>query len=214
MVTQRYSLGYAQKLKIGDNGLLQLGAELTYFQRSMDWSRLTFGDMIDPRRGFIYETVDIPRGGSVSGIDLSAGALFQFKSMYIGASLHHITEPDESLLYGYSPLPRKWGVQAGYKGHISPDWQIHPYIWYNNQQGFNMFYMMAEAQFKFLVFGAGYRLDDAYSAQLGVRFLKFDVLYSYDMTYSDLSGATAGAHEISGRFKFWNKTPHANYIEF
>lgn len=214
IVTQRYSIGYAQKLKVGNHGLLQLGAEFTYFQRVIDWSKLTYGDMIDPRRGFIYQTGEIPRGGSVSGIDISTGALFQYKDLYIGASLHHITEPDESLLYGYSPLPRKWGLQTGYTWQINSDWQIHPYVWYNNQQGFNILYMMAEAQFKFLVFGGGYRIDDAYTAQLGARFLKFDLLYSYDMTYSDLHGGTAGAHEISGRFKFWNKTPHDNYVEF
>jgi glycosyltransferase involved in cell wall biosynthesis len=44
------------------------------FQKYLDWSKLTFGDMIDPRRGFIYQTGDVPRGNGKRGyFDASAG---------------------------------------------------------------------------------------------------------------------------------------------
>ena len=54
---------------------IKAGFQATYFQKSLDWSKLTFGDMIDSRKGFIYETQDIPRGGTVKNVDFSAGIL-------------------------------------------------------------------------------------------------------------------------------------------
>ncbi|HNK40471.1 MAG TPA: PorP/SprF family type IX secretion system membrane protein, partial [Flavobacteriales bacterium] len=42
---------------------IKAGFQATYFQKSLDWNKLTFGDMIDPNRGFIYQTNDVPRGG-------------------------------------------------------------------------------------------------------------------------------------------------------
>jgi hypothetical protein len=52
---------------------LKAGFQATYFQKSLDWNKLTFGDQIDPRRGFIYTTNDVPRGGSVGNADFSPG---------------------------------------------------------------------------------------------------------------------------------------------
>ncbi|HRE96129.1 MAG TPA: type IX secretion system membrane protein PorP/SprF, partial [Flavobacteriales bacterium] len=85
----------------------------SYFQKSLDWSKLTFGDMIDPRRGFVYQTGDVPRGGSVGNMDFSAGILGFSENFYIGFSAHHLTEPNESLVTGTSPLPMKLSGHAG-----------------------------------------------------------------------------------------------------
>lgn len=214
LTTERYSIGYAEKLKFGDEFLIQFGIELSYFQREVDWSRLTFGDQIDPRQGFVYESFEIPRCGGTTGIDISSGLLVQYKKLYLGFSTHHINEPDYSLSCGTSPLPLNYGAQLGYQGNITSDWSIHPYIWYNHQGNGDILYAMTEAQWKFLVFGVGYRYDNDFTGLLGVRFLKFDILYSYDRTYSRPGYSSSGAHEISARFKFWNKTPHDNYVAF
>ena len=55
---------YAYQQAVSRNFSLSAGFQATYFQKSLDWNKLTFGDMIDPRRGFIYNTNDVPRGGS------------------------------------------------------------------------------------------------------------------------------------------------------
>ena len=54
--------------------------------------------MIDPRRGFIYETQDIPRGGMVQAVDFSTGILGFTDKYYFGAAVHHLNEPNESLV--------------------------------------------------------------------------------------------------------------------
>ena len=51
------------------------GAKAAMVNKYLDWDKLTFGDMIDPRRGFIYQTGDVQRGGSRYFFDASAGVV-------------------------------------------------------------------------------------------------------------------------------------------
>ncbi|WP_343788474.1 PorP/SprF family type IX secretion system membrane protein, partial [Wandonia haliotis] len=69
----RLSLIYSYHLKVNRKFSLLFGAEATYGQKFLDWNKLTFGDQIDPRRGFIYQTGDERRGGSKGYFDVSAG---------------------------------------------------------------------------------------------------------------------------------------------
>ncbi len=63
----RVSGMYSYQMKITRKFSIRLGMEATFWQKTLDWNKLTFGDMIDPRRGFVYQTGDIPRGGSRGG---------------------------------------------------------------------------------------------------------------------------------------------------
>ena len=62
-------------MKVSRKFSIRTGFEATYWQKSLDWNQLTFGDMIDPIRGFVYQSQDTPRGGTVGGLDLSAGII-------------------------------------------------------------------------------------------------------------------------------------------
>ena len=84
--TTRVSGIYSYRQAIGRKFSIKFGVEATFFQKSLDWSKLTFGDMIDPRRGFVYQTNDVQRGGSTSGIDFSAGLIGYSDVFYIGGS--------------------------------------------------------------------------------------------------------------------------------
>ena len=92
---------------------IKAAMQVTYMQKSLDWGNLMFGDMIDPRRGFIYETQDIPRGGMVQAVDFSTGFLGFTDKYYFGAAVHHLNEPNESLVVGTSRLPMKYTLHAG-----------------------------------------------------------------------------------------------------
>ena len=64
----RVSGVYSYQMKLSRKFSVRLGFESTFWQKKLDWNQLTFGDMIDPIRGFVYQTGDLPRGGSKSGI--------------------------------------------------------------------------------------------------------------------------------------------------
>jgi type IX secretion system PorP/SprF family membrane protein len=88
--TLRASAIYAYSINVTRKFTVNLGAEATFFQKSLDWNKLTFGDMIDPRRGFVYQTNDVPRGGTASGVDFSAGILGFSDKFYFGFAAHHL----------------------------------------------------------------------------------------------------------------------------
>lgn len=194
---------YAYQLKLGRKFSLRFGVQATYFQKSLDWSKLTFGDMIDPRRGFVYQTGDVPRGGSVGNVDFSAGVLGFSENFYIGFSAHHLTEPNESLVTGNSPLPMKI---SGHAGAVIPlnnnkystnEATISPNIMYRSQGTFQQLNMGLYINTKNIVFGAWYRNKDAFIALIGIQTDVVKIGYSYDVTISKLTNASGGSHEIS-----------------
>ncbi|MFZ1667033.1 MAG: PorP/SprF family type IX secretion system membrane protein, partial [Flavobacteriales bacterium] len=122
---------------------LKAGFQATYFQKSLDWNKLTFGDQIDPRRGFIYTTNDVPRGGSIGNADFSAGLLGYTDIFFVGFAANHLTEPNESLIVGQSKMPMKLTAHAGaaiplgVRGKYGePKTRLSPNILYQQQADF------------------------------------------------------------------------------
>ena len=85
----------------------------------MDWSKLSFGDQIDPIEGFIYPTAeDIVNYSNNKGFtDFATGfmgfgsANDKFDYYFFGFAAHHITQPDQGFL-GESRLPMKNNCQC------------------------------------------------------------------------------------------------------
>ncbi len=198
---------YSYQQAISRKFSLKAGFQATYFQKSLDWSKLTFGDMIDPRKGFIYETQDIPRGGTVSNVDFSAGLLGFSEIYYVGVAVHHLTEPNESLIVGNSPLPMKF---TGHAGAVIPidkrrrysESNISPNILYRRQGEFQQLNIGLYVNKGPLVGGIWYRFNDSFIALIGIQTDVIRFGYSYDVTVSELTPATAGSHEVSMTIQF------------
>jgi type IX secretion system PorP/SprF family membrane protein len=198
---------YSYYLKVNRKFRIMLGAQATYFQKYLDWSKLTFGDMIDPRRGFIYQTGDVPRGnGSHGFFDVSAGLVGFSKNFYFGLAAHHLNRPDESMILGDSKLPiRLTGhmgatIPLGRRGRYSSSTALMPNIIYQYQNGFQQLNIGAYLKYEAFTIGAWYRNRDAFILSLGLTTEKFRIGYSYDLTVSQLGGVSGGSHEISMGF--------------
>jgi type IX secretion system PorP/SprF family membrane protein len=50
---------YSYQLNVSREFSIRFGFEGTYFQQRIDWDKLTFGDQIDARYGFVYETNEV-----------------------------------------------------------------------------------------------------------------------------------------------------------
>ena len=112
--TSRASLIYSYHLKVTRKFNLNFGVEGSYYQKAVDWDKLTFGDMIDPRRGFVYQTNQVRKDDPVNNLDFSAGLVGYTESFYFGFAAHHLTQPDESLIdNAESRLPMKFTGHAG-----------------------------------------------------------------------------------------------------
>lgn len=178
---------------------IRVGFQATFFQKSIDWSRLTFGDMIDERRGFVYDTQEKSRLVSKSNVDFSGGVLAYTKMFYAGVAVHHITQPNEGLL-GDSKLPMKLTAHAGAlipvgeKGNLT---SISPNIIYQQQQNFTHLNLGLYVNKGPLVAGMWFRYADAFIMLVGFQHNSIKIGYSYDVTISKIRNVTYGSHEIS-----------------
>ncbi len=198
---------YAYQKAISRTFSIKAGMEVKYFQKSLDWSKLTFGDMIDPRSGFIYNTQELPRGGQASNVDFSAGLLGFSDKYYFGGSIHHLTEPNESLVVGNSPLPMRFTGHAGMvvpidKRRRHSDANISPNILYQRQGEFQQLNIGLYVSKGPLVGGVWYRNKDAFIALVGIQTDVIKFGYSYDVTISELTPSTGGSHELTMTINF------------
>ena len=213
--TSMLGLVYSYHLKLSRKWKMFFGARAAWYQKFLDWDKLTFGDMIDPRRGFIYQTGDVPRGGSRGFFDASLGTVLFNKNFFIGAAWHHLNRPNESMIIGNSPLPWRFTghmgaeIQIGKKSRYSSTTSIMPNVIYQYQNGFQELSIGTYVKYGSINAGAWYRNRDAFILTLGINTGKFKLGYSYDVTVSKLNnGVTSGSHEISmGLFLNCNKKP-------
>ncbi|GAB5416002.1 MAG: hypothetical protein Crog4KO_07830 [Crocinitomicaceae bacterium] len=195
---------YSYHLNVSRKFKMMFGARAAMFNKFLDWDKLTFGDMIDPRRGFIYQTGDVQRGGSRYFFDASAGMVGYNKHFFFGFAAHHLNRPDESMIIGSSRLPIRMtghmgakiplGARSKYKNVTS----IMPNIIYQYQNGFQELMFGTYVQYGAFTAGAWFRNRDAFILTIGVDTGKFRLGYSYDITVSRLNnGVSGGSHEVS-----------------
>jgi type IX secretion system PorP/SprF family membrane protein len=213
--TSMLGLVYSYHLKINRKWKAFFGARAAWYQKFLDWDKLTFGDMIDPRRGFIYQTGDVPRGGSRGFFDASFGTVLFNKNFFLGYAAHHLNEPNESMIIGNSKLPLRHTVhmgaeiQLGKRSRYSSTTSIMPNVIYQYQNGFQELSIGTYVKYGSFNAGAWYRNRDAFILTIGINTGKFKLGYSYDVTVSKLNnGVSGGSHEISmGLFLNCNKKP-------
>lgn len=209
---------YSYNLKINRKTSLMFGARAAYYQKFLDWNKLTFGDMIDPRRGFIYQTNDVPRGGKRGFFDVSGGIVIFTKQFYAGLAAHHANQPDESMILGESKLPVRLTahmggtIPIGRRGRYSDGTSLKPALIYQYQNGFQELNIGAFVNYSSLNFGVWYRNKDAFVFIVGAKTDKFNIGYSYDLTVSKLgNGLTGGSHEISMQINLKCKKKAKNF---
>ncbi|MFL5754137.1 MAG: type IX secretion system membrane protein PorP/SprF [Bacteroidia bacterium] len=201
LTTTDASLMYSYQLHVTREFAMKFGLQGTYHQKSLDWSKLTFGDMIDRRRGFVWNTNEIPPSypnQRKQGVDISAGMLGYSKRYFFGFAAHHLNQPDEGFL-SVSKLPMKFTGHAGAmipleKGNES---YISPNILYQRQQNFQQLNLGLYFVKGPIVGGIWYRNQDAFIILFGYQTGSFKFGYSYDVTVSKIANATAGSHEVS-----------------
>lgn len=216
LTTTNISGIYSYHLEVSRKFSLKAGFQATYGQRVLDWTKLNFGDQIDPRYGFVYATNETFGPDRKSFIDFSAGILGYSENFYFGFAAHHLTQPDQGFL-NVSRLPLKL---TGHMGAVIPlerktrfndPAKISPNILYQRQQDFNQLNIGMYFQKSPFVAGLWYRNRDAFIALIGIQQGMFKFGYSYDITVSRLTNATAGSHEISFAMQFECKTKKKRY---
>jgi len=197
---------YSYQVAITRRFSIKGGFQATWGNKSIDWNKLTFGDMIDARRGFVYTTREQPRNQPANYVDFSAGVLGFSEKYFVGFAVHHLTEPNESVVVSESRLPRKYTFHAGAVLPIESQGEaatLSPNLLVQHQEDFtqiNYGLYFTKGPFVGGIWSRsaeGFRKFDSFIflAGLHMGIMKFG--YSYDITVSNLTNKTNGSHEIS-----------------
>ena len=210
------SLIYAYHLEVSRKFRINAGFEATYRRMDLNWDNLTFGDMIDPKYGFIYSTQEnIANNPSYKQFpDFSTGLVGYTEDFYFGFAAHHLTQPNQGFI-SESSLPTK--VTAHFGGNFPINrfsnnvTMISPNFLYQKQQDFQQFNYGVYVYRGPFVGGLWARHSienfDSFILLIGLLQDNFKFGYSYDITVSNLKNSnTLGAHELSFTIYLPNKT--------
>lgn len=205
---------YSYLLKVNSRFNIKAGIEAQYFQRSIDFDKLRWGDQIVKKKGFVSPTTE-PNPSTTIGIpNFAAGFVAFTKIFYFGAAVHNITEPNQSFYKNPgspSTLPRRYTIQTGMNLPLSKSKysssSISPCLLIMRQREFTQVSFGFFANRGPLLLGALVRQtaanSDAMMFMTGFKTGKFKFGYSFDFTISQGHQALKGSHEISAIIE-WN----------
>lgn len=227
------ALQYAYDLRIVNGLSFRPGFQVGVYNRSINFSKLTFGDQLDPATGTLRagaSAESLGGGQSIFFPDISMGGLLYSKNGWLGFAGHHLTEPSQSLVGSSDNLAMKLSAHAGWKFYFKPglmgaglyskprERSITPTVQYRHQGKFDQMDVGLYYTFEPIIIGTWYRglpfkslngIINNESLVLLVGFTKkgtkdiLNIGYSYDYTISKLGPGSGGAHEFSIVYS-WN----------
>ena len=207
---------YSYHIKVNDRLFYTMALEAGFIYKQFNTSGLIFPGMIDQGTGTITGTYPLPfEDGQKIFPDFSFGMAGQLDDVFFGVALHHLTQPDQSIIEGdqVGRLPLKITLHAGTKSHqfhrglLSREFTLSPNIIYRQQGSFKQINAGIYMKEDWLAFGLWYRNNlslrpDALIAMIGIQKDKFQFGYSFDFSLSNVSAYSYGSHEISLTFFF------------
>lgn len=207
---------YSFRFQITRDIFMSAALQASLVNWALDWNQyLRFPDQIDDEFGFRYPTGATPPDNiSKFSLDFNAGMLVNGSNWYGGFAVSHLTQPNQAF-YSEDRVGMKITVHGGGLINIAEEMRrqsslglgtpvISPNIVYQYQYGYHYFnygvYLDWQPFLVGLWFRHGTQNIDAFIFQVGVQQDYFKVGYSYDVTVSKLSNATAGAHELTVGF--------------
>ncbi|MEZ5173888.1 MAG: PorP/SprF family type IX secretion system membrane protein, partial [Bacteroidia bacterium] len=205
LVSNTIGLNLGRSFRIYEDLALRLGVSGSFNSQNLDVSLLTFGDQIDTRYGFIYETQQTIPSPIVRYINFNLGAVLHSKVFLLAYAMHNANRPTNSFMLAHSRLPVRHSLQGSlriFNHEAKRNSRIYLNAAYAKQQDFKYFMAGVSALHGKWKIGVSYRDRNSYIGLLGFVTKSFSVSYSYDYTISRLTQATAGSHEIALAFYF------------
>lgn len=163
-------LQYSYELEITKDLGFRPGVQVSLLNRDINFDKLTFGDQFDSNGQVVLPvTQENLNAGSKTFLDLSFGGVLFTRRAWLGASIWHVTKPNQSLVDESSPLPSKLSVHGGFKIPLkhgvlgngvyarNSERSISPAFQYRHQGDFDQMDLGVYFTFEPLVLGTWYR---------------------------------------------------------
>ncbi len=191
-------------------GGLQLGGIF----KSIDFNSLTFEDQYSAANGGSFSNPTSETGGATSTLlpEVNLGFMYYYTNTkkrinpFLGASVLHLTQPNETLLNSSSKLPMRFNIHPGIKVNLNSKFQFLMHGILMKQENIKevmfswMGYYYMENKDAFATYGITRRTnDDAVIAHIGLKYKQLQYRLSYDVNTSNLQSISnsRGGFEIS-----------------
>jgi type IX secretion system PorP/SprF family membrane protein len=219
LTANHVNAAYAYELETGGDVNIRFGVQAGFFQKSLQWDKLRWGDQIIAQLGFVNPTNETRIDKAVVAANFGAGTLIYSRKFYAGFACHNITEPSQSFFGGSgegTTLPRRFTVHGGLVIPLDdkrePEATFSPNILIMSQAKFSQvnvgFYINKGPLVAGLWFRQTVPNSDALIALIGFRQGDFKFGYSADFTVSNLRSAGKTAHELTATYQFCNQRVH------
>jgi len=216
--TTTFGVPFSTRIHLTKKLIIQLGFQISYISKTINWDKFVFSDQFDNVHGIVRPSdFTIPAKTSIGKPDFSLGGIFEWQNVVkrrsikkkssarIGASWHHIIQPDLSFTGMSSKLPWKFVIHGNCNIPSSFDesFVIAPALTYEYQKPMQTFFFGSNFLWKAPFLGVWLRGGNNIDAMSFVAGLKigsaprYYISYSYDMTLSRLANASHGSHEIN-----------------
>ena len=203
--TFQAGISLGRSIKLFNNVSLRLGVSGALLTRVLHPSKLTFGDQIDSRFGFVVPTSSSVTSKRTNFLNLNAGLILHSNRFLAGYSISNLNEPNQSIFFSNSTLFMRHTLQGAYRINMNNKENLSGFYlsaMYSKQRNFSGFLPGIIYRYKSIRAGLAYRNEDAYIINAAYSGKKLSIGYSYDYTISKLTIQTGGSHEITLNFTF------------
>ena len=219
---------YSYQIILNRRLTMRAAIEGSINQKSINFGKLTFSDMIVLQQGFVYPTGESEKllNNNIWYPNFAAGGVIYSSKFYAGFAAHNITQPNQSFFDqkgSNSPnarakdiIPIRYTAHAGLvipliQGNPNSESNLWPNILYMKQRQYDQLNIGMYYNKGPFVVGVYYRQTsgntDCMIALLGIRKDKLRFGYSYDRTLSNASYGAPDSHEISLAFELRKHSP-------
>ena len=240
LLTNNYisaSTAYHKSLDKEGNYTIGLGLQGTYAQRSIDNSKLSFGDELDEFYRFAKTSVDPSKIGG-DGLrrnyfDASVGLVFKGRfneknQFYIGAAASHLASPKVTFISNSNStqlsMPMKISINGVYEARLADMFSVSLLGLYTKQEEaseavFGTILTIGRSYREFdktPIFYAGllYRASDAVIPYVAAEYMDIRFGCSYDYNTSALNAATKGQGGVEMSLIYLLRIPPNKKIQY
>lgn len=220
----------AYKISFGKQrfSFISIGAQVGFFQKSINAASLTFANQYVKTNGGEFNTAlstnENFSGNGIFNLDINAGLMYYYANPttminpFGGVTFYHLNMPQESFLGETNKLPiRTEGLLAA-RVVLTPTISVIPKVFFQYQKKATELTYAAQAQFYldnydlFLLGGLTYRNKDAAIIEFGAKYAKFIARISYDINTSSLNDVSRGRGGSEFSLTYIFSTPNPNPV--